>query len=111
MSTTAKTTPATKPSALKIVPPVETDTLANALEQFATEQRPMIRRGEIARQKLAQQVRETETLLVELDGREALLDRVYEAAKAAMADQRNDLNEELALYTRGLEGSASGRAD
>ena len=81
----------------------------NALAQFSQEYRPMIRRGSLLRERTAQQIREVEVLLQEVQGREDMLNRIYEAAKRALADQRADLLEELSLLQHGIVGSQAGQ--
>ena len=90
--------------------PVDLDSIASALEQFAQEQRPMLRRGDLARQRIAQKIQEAEAALNEIDGRTQLLDRIYEAARRSLAEQRADITEELTLYLEGINGHHGGSA-
>jgi hypothetical protein len=85
--------------------------LDQALTQFAAEQRPLLRRSDTARNKVAQRAREVETELNDLGAREGVLDRLYEAAKLGIADQRQDLTDELNLYQHGLVNAGSRRSN
>lgn len=89
--------------------PVDLGALETALTEFASIERPAILRADLARQKAAQAAREIESEIGDLDAREALLDRAYEAAKGAMAAQRDDLTQALAIYQHGLIGASTGR--
>lgn len=110
-----------KPNSLKVVGAdpaaastvsAEPDTTAldQALTQFAAEQRPLIRRSDTARNRVAQRVREVESELADLGAQEAMLDRLFEAAKRGIADQREDLNAEFELYQHGLASTLNGDA-
>lgn len=87
---------------------VEDDALVaveRAMEELSREQRPLIQRAETRRQRIAQEAREVESLLNDLNQRDALLDRLVQAAKVAIQQQRDDLEEELAVLYHGIVGA------
>lgn len=81
---------------------VITDSLDLVLQQMVGEQMPLVNRASATRNRLEQHAREVRTAITDLDAREAMLDRLIEAAKQGLAIQRHDLMEELSLYTNGL---------
>lgn len=80
--------------------------LQSALTEFASMQRPALMRADLVRERAAQDVRDLEREIDDLNANEALLERAYDAAKQAIKAQREDLEGALSILQHGLVGSS-----
>lgn len=105
VDTSAQPPAETAPSADRMAE-ISARAVSAALDKINADGSGLITRSSLRREKHAQALREVDLLILELNDREDMLERTYEAARKALAAQREDLEAERALLTRGLEAAS-----